>query len=190
MVDLTKQVALVTGGGQGLGRAFAIALAEAGERVAVTARCAASIRAETVEMVERAGGRAVAIRGDVAERGTVTHVVSTAESLFGPVDILVNNAGVLGPLWLRLGRGPRRVVAHLRGQCAGIFPICPGGGAGRYGRAPTGPDRQRLQQRRVQSKPSNGGLLRHQGRRVRRGRRSWRRIPRHTGLRCLPFIPA
>jgi NAD(P)-dependent dehydrogenase (short-subunit alcohol dehydrogenase family) len=97
MVDLTGQVALVTGGGQGLGRAFAIALAKAGAQVAVTARTAAPL-AETVETVERAGGRALAVPGDVAEREAVAHVVSTVESQLGPVDILVSNAGDPGPL--------------------------------------------------------------------------------------------
>ena len=96
-VDLTGQVALVTGGGRGLGRAFAIALAKAGARVAVTARTAEPL-AETVAMVERAGGRALAIPGDVSAPDAVAHVVRTAESQLGMVDILVNNAGAVGPL--------------------------------------------------------------------------------------------
>lgn len=96
-VDLTGQVALVTGGGRGLGRAFALALSKAGARVAVTARTADDL-AETVEQVERAGGRALAIPGDVAMPDAVAHMVGAAESQLGPVDILVNNAGVVGPL--------------------------------------------------------------------------------------------
>jgi len=75
MVDLTGQVALVTGGGQGLGRAFAIALGKAGAHVAVTARTATSL-AETVGTVERAGGRALAVPGDVTAREAVAHVVT------------------------------------------------------------------------------------------------------------------
>ena len=132
MVDLTRQVALVTGGGQGLGRAFALALAKAGARVAVTARTAAPL-AETVEMVERAGGRAVAIRGDVAERGSVTHVVRTTESQLGPVDILVNNAGDLGPLgydwdvdpegwWRTFEVNVRGAFLYARAVLAGMVP--------------------------------------------------------------------
>ena len=97
LVDLTGQVALVTGGGRGLGRAFAIALAKAGARVAVTARTAEPL-AQTVAMVERAGGRALAIPGDVSAPDAVAHVVRTAESQLGMVDILVNNAGAVGPL--------------------------------------------------------------------------------------------
>ena len=96
-VDLTGQVALVTGGGRGLGRAFAIALAKAGARIAVTARTAEPL-AETVAMVGRAGGRALAIPGDVSAPDAVAHVVRTAESQLGMVDILVNNAGAVGPL--------------------------------------------------------------------------------------------
>jgi NAD(P)-dependent dehydrogenase (short-subunit alcohol dehydrogenase family) len=96
-VDLTGQVALVTGGGSGLGRAFALALAQAGAHVAVTARTATPL-AETVKMVERGGGRAVAVTGDVAETDAVARVVSLAEAQLGPVDILVNNAGVVGPI--------------------------------------------------------------------------------------------
>jgi NAD(P)-dependent dehydrogenase (short-subunit alcohol dehydrogenase family) len=97
LVDLTGQGALVTGGGRGLGRAFAIALAKAGAHVAVTARTAEPL-AETVAMVERAGGRALAIPGDASAPDAVAHVVRAAESQLGPVDILVNNAVAVGPL--------------------------------------------------------------------------------------------
>lgn len=96
-VGLTGQVALVTGGGGGLGRAFALALTRAGARVAVTARRAELLR-ETAELVERGGGRALAIPGDVTAPGDVTRVVRAAESRLGPIDILVNSAGVVGPL--------------------------------------------------------------------------------------------
>ena len=96
-IDLTGQVALVTGGGGGLGRAFALALARAGARVAVTARTAEPL-AETAEMVERGGGHALAIPGDVTAPDAVTRVVSTTESQLGPIDILVNSAGAVGPL--------------------------------------------------------------------------------------------
>ena len=96
-IDLTNQVALVTGGGRGLGRAFALALAKAGAHVAVTARTAEPL-AETVEMVERADGRALAVPGDVSAPEAVAHVVRTTEAQLGPVDILVNNAGAVGPL--------------------------------------------------------------------------------------------
>ena len=91
-IDLTGQVALVTGGGRGLGRAFTLALAAAGAQVAVTARTAAQV-AETVQQIEGAGGCALAIPGDVSVPNAVTHVVTTTAQQLGPVDLLVNNAG-------------------------------------------------------------------------------------------------
>jgi NAD(P)-dependent dehydrogenase (short-subunit alcohol dehydrogenase family) len=91
-VDLTGQVALVTGGGRGLGRAFALALAAAGAQVAVMARTAAQV-AETVQLIERAGGCALAIPGNVSVLDEVAHVVTTTEQQLGLVDLLVNNAG-------------------------------------------------------------------------------------------------
>ena len=96
-VDLTGQVALVTGGGDGLGRAFALALSRAGAKVAVTGRRTEPLT-ETAELIQRIGGRALALPGDVIAADAVARVVRTAESQLGPIDILVNNAGALGPL--------------------------------------------------------------------------------------------
>src|SRR5262245_20144693 len=81
-IDLAGQVALVTGAGGGLGRAFALALAGVGARVALTARTAEPL-AQTAELVAHGGGRALAIPGDVTAPDAVTRVVSTAESELG-----------------------------------------------------------------------------------------------------------
>ena len=84
--------ALVTGASRGIGRAIALAFAEAGADVALTARSEDALR-ETVRAIEDAGGRAVAVPADLydidAARGAVQ---STVEAL-GGLDILVNNAG-------------------------------------------------------------------------------------------------
>jgi NAD(P)-dependent dehydrogenase (short-subunit alcohol dehydrogenase family) len=69
-IDLRGQVAIVTGGGRGLGRAFAEALAAAGCAVAVVARSAAEL-AETVRLVERTGGQARPFTADVTDAGAV-----------------------------------------------------------------------------------------------------------------------
>jgi 3-oxoacyl-[acyl-carrier protein] reductase len=91
---LGGQVAIVTGGGRGLGRAYAIALAKAGAAVAVTARTASEIQAVQRE-IEQHGGRALAIAADVTDKNAVAQLVATVEHQLGPVDLLVNNAGVL-----------------------------------------------------------------------------------------------
>lgn len=100
-IDLHGQVALVTGGGRGLGRAFAQALAASGAAVAITARSEAQVQ-ETAHLIVAAGGQALALPGDVTDAPTVTHCVETVQQHFGPIDILVNNAGIItpiGPLW-------------------------------------------------------------------------------------------
>ena len=87
---------IVTGGGRGFGRAIALGLAAAGAAVTVTARSKDQLD-ETVAEIERAGGRALAVAGDVTNRADVQRVVETAERKFGPTTALVNNAGVTGP---------------------------------------------------------------------------------------------
>lgn len=94
---LAGQVAIVTGGGRGIGRTTAQILADAGAAVAVVARSADQVQ-ETVSMIEAAGGRAGAYIVDVTDEVAVREMVSAVEQQFGPVDLMVANAGVLGPL--------------------------------------------------------------------------------------------
>jgi NAD(P)-dependent dehydrogenase (short-subunit alcohol dehydrogenase family) len=95
-IDLRGQVALVTGGGRGLGRAFAQGLAQAGAAVAVLARSADQI-AETVSLIAESGGRAIALTADVTDRAAVERAVAEIERQLGPIDLLINNAGIMGP---------------------------------------------------------------------------------------------
>jgi NAD(P)-dependent dehydrogenase (short-subunit alcohol dehydrogenase family) len=93
MAKLRGRVALVTGGGRGIGRAIALALAAEGTRVAVTARTAAELE-EVVAAVRGKGGEAAALTVDVADRDAVRALPGRVEQALGPVEILVNNAGI------------------------------------------------------------------------------------------------
>jgi len=99
--ELSGQVAVVTGGGRGFGRAIAQGFAAAGAAVTVTARTKPQLD-ETVALIESAGGRALAVAGDVTERADVERVRRETEARFGPATIVVHNAGVpwpFGPTW-------------------------------------------------------------------------------------------
>ena len=93
-MDLDGRVALVTGGGRGLGRETALALGHAGARVAVNYSRSREAAEEVVERIEREGGRALAVRADVSDDDAVTSMANSVEVGLGPVDILVNNAGI------------------------------------------------------------------------------------------------
>jgi NAD(P)-dependent dehydrogenase (short-subunit alcohol dehydrogenase family) len=113
------KVAVVTGGGRGLGRAFAQALAAAGYAVAVVARSEAEL-AETVALVERSGGKVSAFPADVTDSTAVDRAFTDVERALGPVDLLVNNAGVVGPLGpfaeSDAGQWWRTIEVNLQGQ--------------------------------------------------------------------------
>ena len=94
---LKGQVAVVTGGGRGLGRAFAQAIAAAGARVGVVARSADQL-AETVRLLEADGGRAVACVADVSAAEAVRAAFAEIAAQLGPIDLLVNNGGVMSPI--------------------------------------------------------------------------------------------
>jgi 3-oxoacyl-[acyl-carrier protein] reductase len=91
---LANRVALVTGGSRGIGRSIARALASAGAAVAVNYRHRQDDAAATVAEIERAEGRGISVRADVAVRAEVETMAERVESELGPIDVLVNNAGI------------------------------------------------------------------------------------------------
>jgi NAD(P)-dependent dehydrogenase (short-subunit alcohol dehydrogenase family) len=135
--DLSGQVALVTGGGRGIGRAIAVALAQAGAAVAVLARSTEQL-AETVEGITAVGGRAIACPADVTDRAAVEATVASVSRELGPIDLLVNNAGVRGPLGPLAESDPeewwRCVEVNLRGSLLCSRAVLPGMLARRRGR--------------------------------------------------------
>lgn len=90
---LADKVALVTGGGSGIGRAICLRFAREGARI-VVADIVESRAQETVGMIEQAQGQAIAVRADVANRAEVEAMASAALEAFGQVDVLVNNAAI------------------------------------------------------------------------------------------------
>jgi NAD(P)-dependent dehydrogenase (short-subunit alcohol dehydrogenase family) len=116
-ISLEGRVAVVTGSGRGLGRAYALALAEAGAAVVVNDVEEAGAR-ETVDAIEAAGGRAAVEVRAVGDTATADALVERAVAEFGRLDAMVTNAGVLRDrvLWKMTDEDFDAVVhTHLRG---------------------------------------------------------------------------
>jgi NAD(P)-dependent dehydrogenase (short-subunit alcohol dehydrogenase family) len=105
------------------------ALSAAGAAVAVCARTSSQL-AETVGLIERQGGRALAVLADMADRRAVEAMVEQVEGTLGPVDVLVNNAGILGPAGpfakIDLDAWWEVQVINLRGARARCYQGCSG----------------------------------------------------------------
>jgi NAD(P)-dependent dehydrogenase (short-subunit alcohol dehydrogenase family) len=101
MQALDGRVVVVTGASRGIGAGIAVRLAAEGAKVAVVARTLRSRESaegtsleQTVEQIERAGGRGIPIVADLLDRHSVARIIPEVERSLGPVDVLVNNAGI------------------------------------------------------------------------------------------------
>ena len=91
-MKLADKVAIITGGGRGIGRAIALSFAKEGASVVVSARTAPEIE-EVAREVEKLGRRSLALEADVSREESVENMIDQTLKAFGRVDILVNNAG-------------------------------------------------------------------------------------------------
>ena len=121
-LGLEGKVAVVTGASRGLGRAIALALAEAGADVAAAARTAADLD-DTAQQVERLGRRALAVPTDVGVYAQVEALMERAVAALGRLDIVVNNSGIA-----RVGSAaemdPEDFVRTLTVNLVGVFHGC------------------------------------------------------------------
>ena len=91
---LAGEHALVTGGGGGIGRAIALAMAREGAKVTLHYAHNSKGADETVAMIKEGGGQAFAVKGDLAQKGELVALYNAAVEMYGDVTVLVNNAGI------------------------------------------------------------------------------------------------
>lgn len=95
MTDRTSRVAIVTGASRGIGAAVAERLAADGFAVVINYSANAKPAETLAREIERKGGRALALKADVADPNAVRGMFDTAAAAFGGIDVLVNNAGIM-----------------------------------------------------------------------------------------------
>lgn len=136
-MKLQDRVAIITGGGRGIGKAIACLFAREGARVVIVSRTRSEV-VETVARIAAAGGAALGMPGDVSSRAHVEKVVEETLAGYGAIDILVNDAAVQGPI------GPfidsdwedwvKNFEVNLFGTamfCQAVLPVMAARGAGR-----------------------------------------------------------
>jgi NAD(P)-dependent dehydrogenase (short-subunit alcohol dehydrogenase family) len=135
--DFAGRVALVTGGGQGIGRATCLALADRGADVAFSYRRDSAAAEQTVADIERRGARALAIEADMGDGDAVLGMVQRARAALGPISLLVNNAAythIMRPDELTASRLRRFLATNVEAPFLAIWAVlddmrASGGGA-------------------------------------------------------------
>lgn len=120
---MNVEVALVTGGNKGIGRAVSLGLGAAGFAIAVVARSVESLE-ETQALLDSAGVPSVTCVADVRDLDAVTSAITTVENKLGPVSTVVNNAGTslaVGPLW---EVDPHDWWTDVETSLGGAFNVC------------------------------------------------------------------
>ncbi len=127
-MKLKDKIALVTGSSRGVGRAVALGLAKQGANVVINYTSNENAANEVVEAIQSMGGKAIAVKADVAQKAEVENLVNSAIDTFGRLDILVNNAGFTRPammIKMTEDQWDQVVDIHLKGaflcaQAAGL----------------------------------------------------------------------
>lgn len=149
MIDLTNQVALVTGGSRGIGRATALRLAQAGADVIVNYVTSSSAAKEVADAICLMGRRAATVKADVSEPEDITSMLEFVGNAFGKLDILVSNAASGGFRSL-LSATPRHFEATMKTNVQALMLLTqaalplmqPVGDAARSGTSPAGQRRK------------------------------------------------
>ena len=126
---LDGRVALITGGGRGIGRAIALAYAAEGARLALAARTEAELQDTAQRIAGHHGSDVIAIPTDITSRKQVDAAVARTLERYGVIDIMVNNAGSIGPVGRLWDNDPddwdRAVTVHLLGTFYGCRAVIP-----------------------------------------------------------------
>jgi NAD(P)-dependent dehydrogenase (short-subunit alcohol dehydrogenase family) len=117
-MELKDKVALITGGGRGIGKAVALDYAREGAKLAICARTAAEIE-ETAKQIQSTGADCLAVTCDVSQEEPVEKLIQDVHKRFGRIDVLINNAGVMtrpAPLTeLEVRKWDYTIAVNLRG---------------------------------------------------------------------------
>ena len=135
---LNGRVALITGGGRGIGRQIALAYAAEGARLSLSARTASELDETSRLLADQFDAEVITVAADVSDRGQVEQAVARTLEHYGAIDVLVNNAGNIGPVGKAWDNDPddwaRTIAIHLMGVfygCHAVIPSMLEGGRGR-----------------------------------------------------------
>ena len=121
---LEGRVALITGGGRGIGQAIAQAYAAEGARLALTARTTSELE-ETARLIrEKFGADVITMVSDVSKREQLEHAVAQTLERYGVIDVLVNNAGNIGPVGRLWDNDPEEWASTIAVHLLGVFYGC------------------------------------------------------------------
>lgn len=126
---LEGRVAVITGGGRGIGRAIALAFAAEGAKLALVSRTAAELDETAALTREEHGAEAITLTADVSDRRQVDEAVDRTLECYGAIDVLVNNAGNIGPVNTAWNCDPDEwaltISIHLMGVFYGCHAVLP-----------------------------------------------------------------